>query len=138
MILSLDTNVMVDLANGRRPDVRARYDEALARGDQIVASALAAHELLYGATTSARPPVHLARAHELLADLEVVDLTFEDAVKAIPIRQELRRRGQSIGIWDLLIAGQAANRGWTVVSANLREFARIDGLPVEDWTGRGP
>lgn len=138
MILSLDTNVMVDIVNGGRPDVRAKYDEALARGDQIVACALAAHEFLYGATISARPRVHLARAHELLADLEVIDLTGEDAVKAIPVRQELRRRGQSIGIWDLLIAGQAMNRGWTVVSANLREFARIEGLQVEDWTIRGP
>ena len=134
MILSLDTNVMIDIVNGRRPDVRAKYDDALDRGDQNVTCALAAHELLYGASISARPEVHLGRANALLSDLEVVDFTFEDSLKAIPVRQALRQRGQSIGGWDLLIAGQALNRGWTVVSANLREYARVEGLEVQDWT----
>lgn len=134
MILSLDTNVMVDVVNGRRPDVRAKYDEALHRGDQLVTCALAAHELLYGASISARPEVHVARANALLADLEVVDLTFGDGLAAVPVRQVLRRRGQAIGTWDLLIAGQALNRGWTLVSANLREFGRVDGLETQDWT----
>ncbi len=134
MIFSLDTNVMVDLVNGRRPDVRERYDEALSRGDQMVTCALAAHELLYGAAISPRPGVHVEKANELLADLEIIDWTFEDALRTIPVRQILRGRGQSIGTWDLLIAGQALHRGWTVVSANLREFGRIDELQVVDWT----
>jgi tRNA(fMet)-specific endonuclease VapC len=133
VILSLDTNVMVDLVNRRRPDVRVRYDEALARGDEIVTCALAAHELLFGATISARPEVHFARANELLADLQVVDLTYEDVLQAIPVRRSLRRKGRSIGTWDLMIAGQALHRGWTVVSHNLREYTRVEGLAVETW-----
>jgi tRNA(fMet)-specific endonuclease VapC len=133
VILSLDTNVMVDLVNRRRPDVRARYDEALARGDQMVACALAAHELLFGATISARPEVHFARANELLSDLQIVDLTYEDVLQAIPVRRSLRRRGSSIGTWDLMIAGQALHRGWTVISHNLREYTRVEGLAVETW-----
>jgi tRNA(fMet)-specific endonuclease VapC len=135
VILSLDTNVMIDLVNRRRPDVRARYDAALAAGHQIVTCALAAHEFLFGATVSARPEVHFARANELLADLEVVDLTYEDVLQAIPVRRALRRTGTSIGTWDLLIAGQALHRGWTVISHNLREYTRVDGLTVETWVG---
>ena len=50
MILSLDTNVMIDIVNGRRPDIRDRYDQAGAQGDQIVTCALAAHEFIFGAT----------------------------------------------------------------------------------------
>lgn len=133
MILSLDTNVMVDLVNRRRPDVRAQYDSALARGDQIVTCALAAHELLFGATISARPEVHFARANELLSDLQVMDLTYEDVLQAIPLRRSLRRTGRSIGIWDLMIAGQALHRGWTVISHNPHEFVRVEGLVVETW-----
>ena len=133
MILSLDTSVMVDLVNRRRPDVRARYDAALASGDQIVTCALAAHELLFGATISARPEVHFARANELLSDLQVVDLTYEDVLQAIPIRRALRRGGRSIGIWDLMIAGQALHRGWTVISHNLHEYTRVEGLTVQTW-----
>ena len=50
------------------------------------------------------------------------------------VRANLRRRGLNIGAYDLLIAGQALARGWTVVTANTREFARIEGLNVIDWT----
>lgn len=133
MILSLDANVMVDIVNRRRPDVRARYDDALARGDEIVTCALAAHELLFGAAISARPEVHFGRATELLSDLQVVDLTYEDVLQAIPVRRALRRQGNSIGTWDLMIAGQALHRGWTVISHNLHEYTRVEGLAVETW-----
>ena len=70
-----------------------------------------------------------------LADLQVVDLTYEDVLQAIPVRRALRRTGRSIGTWDLMIAGQALHRGWTVISHNLREYTRVEGLSVETWVG---
>ena len=70
MILSLDTNVMVDLINGRRPEVRQRYDEAVERGDKLVTCAAAAYELSYGALMSQRPQVQAASAERLLDNLE--------------------------------------------------------------------
>jgi len=70
----------------------------------------------------------------LLADLLIVDMTHEDALSAAKIRQDLRSKGRSIGAYDLLIAGQALNRGWTMVSANLREYTRVENLRVVDWT----
>jgi tRNA(fMet)-specific endonuclease VapC len=134
LILSLDTNVMVDLINGRRPQVRQRYDEAVARGDQIVTCAIAAYELIYGALISGRPEVQRAAAERLLKGVDIVDWSFADGIAAAQVRRGLRRRGTSIGEHDLLIAGQAINRGWAVVSANLREFLRVDTLEVFDWT----
>lgn len=125
---------MVDLINGRRPQVRQRYDEAVARGDQIVTCAIAAYELIYGALISGRPEVQRAAADRLLKNVDIVDWSFEDGIAAAQIRRGLRRRGTSIGEHDLLIAGQAINRGWSVVSANLREFLRVDTLDVFDWT----
>jgi tRNA(fMet)-specific endonuclease VapC len=134
LILSLDTNVMVDLINGRRPGVRVRYDEAVAQGHQLVTCAVAAHELVYGALISQRPEVHKAVVEGFLKGLEIVDWTFEDGLSAAQLKAGLRRRGASIGEHDLLIAGQALNRGWAVVSANLRHFLRVDTLDVHDWT----
>jgi tRNA(fMet)-specific endonuclease VapC len=134
LILSLDTNVMVDLINGRRPQVRQRYDEAVARGDQIVTCAIAAYELIYGALISGRPEVQRAAAERLLKGVDIVEWSFADGIAAAQVRRGLRRRGTSIGEHDLLIAGQAINRGWAVVSANLREFLRVDTLEVFDWT----
>lgn len=133
MILSLDTNVMVDICNGRA-GVRERFDGAVDEGAEIVVSPVASHELLYGCLISPRPQHHPDRAQVLLADLRPVDLTHEDGLAAARIRQDLRRLGRPIGAYDLPIAGQALNRGWTVVSGNLREYTRIDNLLVVDWT----
>lgn len=49
------------------------------------------------------------------------------------IRATLERRGQAIGGYDLLIAGQARGRGLTVITGNLSEFRRVEGLRCEDW-----
>ena len=134
MILSLDTNVMIDLVNGRRPSVRRHYDEAAAAGVSLVTSVLAAHEFIYGALISRRPDVHLPNAERLLYDLEIIAWTHDDGLAAARLRRTLRRLGRTIGATDALIAGQALARNWTMVSANLRDFERVEGLQVIDWT----
>jgi tRNA(fMet)-specific endonuclease VapC len=50
------------------------------------------------------------------------------------LRAELERAGTPIGPYDLLIAAQALRSGSTLVTANVREFRRVPGLAVEDWT----
>jgi len=139
VILSLDTNVMVDLINGRRPDVRMRYDEAKRSGETLATSSLAVQELLFGAIISVRPQVQVRAAEELLSELDVVDWSEHDALAAAHLRAEFRRRGNSFGYVDMLIAGQAIARKWTLVSANMRHFNRVNGLAVLDWTSEpGP
>jgi tRNA(fMet)-specific endonuclease VapC len=49
------------------------------------------------------------------------------------VRAELERLGTPIGAYDTMIAGQAIRRGITLVTANTREFARVDGLMWDDW-----
>ena len=133
MILSLDTNVMVDILNDRTDRVRDRYRAAQAAGDKLVTCAVAAYELIYGAAISPRPQVHLPNAEELLDALEIEPWTLEDGYAASRLRFSLRKAGRMNGSADILIAGQALNRHWTVVSSNLREFERVEGLQVVDW-----
>ncbi len=135
MSLSLDSNVLIDIVNGH-PGVRASYAEARLGGRAMCVSALAAHQVLFGAAVSARPLVQTKSALELLAALTVIDFTSQDAVASAELRSQLRRQGQPIGGFDMLIAGQALERGWTVVTANSREFRRVSGLEVEDWRHR--
>jgi tRNA(fMet)-specific endonuclease VapC len=68
-----------------------------------------------------------------IARLEV--LPFDDiaAAYAAEIRAHLKRRGQAIGGYDTLIAGHARSRGMVVVTGNLVELSRVEGLPAEDW-----
>jgi len=45
-----------------------------------------------------------------------------------------RNEGKSIGPYEVLIAGQAKARDVVLVTNNVSEFERVDGLRVEDWT----
>jgi tRNA(fMet)-specific endonuclease VapC len=134
LTLSLDTNVLIDLANRRTDRLRQRFEQAVATGEAVTTCSIAAHELVFGAVISRRPPYHLELAHRLLGSLNVTELSFEDAESAANLRAALRRLGQTIGSFDTLIAGQALCRGWTMVTANVREFGRVPGLRIIDWT----
>lgn len=49
------------------------------------------------------------------------------------VRAALALMGIPIGPLDVLSAGQALARGAILVTRNIREFERVDGLIVEDW-----
>jgi tRNA(fMet)-specific endonuclease VapC len=49
------------------------------------------------------------------------------------IRAELERKGITIGVNDLHIAGHARSEGLVVVTNNLKEFKRVPGLQFENW-----
>ncbi len=53
------------------------------------------------------------------------------------IRAQLERSGNVTGPYDLMIAGHARSRGLVVVTGNLRDFERVDGLRSKDWLADG-
>lgn len=74
------------------------------------------------------------REVERLADrLEVLPFDTAAASHEGDIIATLRRRGQTIGGYDALIAGHARSLGPTVITGNLGEFRRVDGLLCEGW-----
>ena len=91
-----------------------------------------AFELYYGAHKSQQT----ARNLELLDRMAFETVPFDagDARAAGAVRSQLEAAGRPIGPYDLLIAGQALARGLTLVTANTREFQRVNGLDCEDWT----
>ena len=70
----------------------------------------------------------------LSPSLSAVSFDAEDAEIAGMQRAALEKVGRPIGPYDLLIAGQALRRNWTLVTANVSEFSRIKGLTWEDWS----
>ena len=129
----LDTNVCIRVLRDRPPEARERFN---LEADSLCISAVVLTELLHGAAKSSRPEHHRAEVERFAARLEV--LPFDDiaADHAADIRATLERKGQPIGGYDLLIAGHARSRGLTVVTGNLVEFGRVDGLRCEDWLAR--
>ena len=131
----LDTNVCIALINGISPKVRARSVQATQRGAALVTSSIVAHELWYGVAKSERVAQNANRLAAFLdRAVKVLDYSAKDAQAAGEIRAELERQGQRIGEYDTLIAGQAFSRNLILVTANTREFERVTGLTVEDWT----
>ncbi|WP_454754390.1 PIN domain-containing protein [Cupriavidus necator] len=96
---------------------------------------IVAHELYYGAYKSQRAAANLARIEAL--QFEVVPFDAEDAQHAGEIRAQLAAAGTPIGPYDVLIAGQARARNLILVTHNVREFARVARLNVEDWHAGG-
>lgn len=125
----LDTNAVIALLNDPGGPLAHRARQH--RPADIGLSAIVAYELYFGAFKSQRRERNLAVADGLA--LEVVPFDKEDARQAGEIRAVLAASGAPIGPYDVQIAGQACARGLVLVSRNLREFQRVQGLRVEDW-----
>lgn len=133
---ALDTNACIALINGTSVTVRSRLKRALAEGGVVCVSTMVLHELWYGVAKSTRRDYNTERVQMFLAGpLAVLEFDDADARAAGEVRAELERQAVPIGAYDALIAGQAVRRGLTLVTANTREFARVEGLMWEDWSG---
>jgi tRNA(fMet)-specific endonuclease VapC len=132
--LALDTNVLIDLVRGKTPIVLGRFNQAMAAEQHLVASLIVLHELYLGCELNRDPVGELARVRVVLSNVEIEPFDEADMRSAAKISASLRPRGVMIGPFDSLIAGQALARDWTVVTANTRELARVEGLNVIDWT----
>lgn len=133
-MLALDTNVVVAVLRGCRPHLRALLSAAANGGEPIIVSALVLRELAFGALVSARPDVQLTRLDEFLDAYTIEPFTAADALAAARVQADLQRRGAPIQDVDVLIAGHAVSRGWTLVTANVRDFIRIEELALLDWS----
>jgi tRNA(fMet)-specific endonuclease VapC len=129
----LDTNVVIGILKGHDSSLALRLRQQ--RPEDICLSAVVTHELYFGAYKSGRVEANLARLHALR--FEVLPFDFEDSIVAGEIRAKLRVKGIPIGPYDLLIAAQAVGRGMVLVTANVKEFCRVDGLKIQDWTNAG-
>lgn len=130
----LDTNACIALINGTPAAVRNRFLKVIASGQKVLVPSIAAFELWYGVAKSARPQANAGGVEAFFAG-PVSQLAFEpeDAKVAGEVRAQLEAAGKPIGAYDLLIAGQALRRALTLVTANVREFSRVNGLRWEDW-----
>jgi tRNA(fMet)-specific endonuclease VapC len=134
-MICLDTNIAIYVINRRVPTGRRRLAEQLRLGTEIAFSAIALFELRYGDARSDRR----AAAERLLAEflapgIAILPFDAEDAAHAGEMRAYLENRGTPIGPYDCLIAAQARRRSATLVTADIREFERVPGLIVVDWS----
>lgn len=129
----LDTNICIFTIKNKPQEVREAFNRFYG---QMCISSITLMELIYGAEKSANPEKNLAVIESFAARLEVLNFGSEAAAHSGQVRAELATKGAPIGPYDNMIAGHARSLGLTVVTNNLREFERVAGIRVEDWTNR--
>ena len=126
----LDTNVCIEVL--RRPQSPAA-DRFKANEASLSISTVTLHELNFGAEKSRRPEHQRELIESFAARLAVLEFDAKAAGHSGNIHATLAKTGSLIGAYDMLIAGHARSRGLIVVTNNLKEFSRVEGLRCEDW-----
>ena len=126
----LDTNICIEVIRGSSRELGGRFN---GEAERICFSSVTLGELCFGAENSARRDANLLSVEHIASRLDCLAFDAAAARHYGMIRADLRRRGVTIGLSDLLIAAHARSSGLTVVTNNRREFDRVPGLAVEDW-----
>ena len=134
-IYMLDTDTCIFLLRGGSPVLEARAQSVPIQ--QQVMSAVTYAELTYGVQSSAasKRKQNQSVLDNFALHLAVLDWPQEAAQHYAEIRLDLKKRGAQLGAADLMIAAHARAMGATVVTNNVKDFGRVKGLQVENWTG---
>jgi tRNA(fMet)-specific endonuclease VapC len=131
-VYCLDTNIWSYLL--RQPNAALIENLKSHTSSEICLTELIRAELLFGAKRSNRAKELTSKINELLAPFSYLPFDSETAVHYAEIRFLLEKKGIPISPNDVIIAATARAAGATLVTANIREFARVPDLHCEDWT----
>ena len=130
----LDTNICIYIKNHRPAEVLARFSK-LPPG-KVAMSAITYGELCFGAEKSSKPKETRQILEHLIALIPVLPLDATASMHYGKIRQSLQARGKPIGNNDQWIAAHALAGKLILVTNNVAEFKRVQGLKVENWVER--
>jgi len=131
----LDTCICSYIMRERPAAVLQRFARETGRNHRIVISAITYAEMRYGQIGKKASPKHTILVDALVERLDDILPWGQHAVDStIGIHQHLSALGQPIGANDAAIAGHAIASGCTLITHNVREFARVPGLVWEDWS----
>ena len=126
----LDTNICIYVIRKYPPELRERFNRL---AEQLCMSSITLGELLYGAEKSTRRLDNLQAIEHFKARLEILPFAEKAAAHYGQIRAQLERMGRPAGAHDMMIGGHARSEGLTLVTNNVREFERMEGLRVANW-----
>ncbi|MBU3722100.1 MAG: type II toxin-antitoxin system VapC family toxin [Limnohabitans sp.] len=130
MVILLDTNTCIYIINNRPPNVLERFRKY--KAGEVGISSIAASELAYGVAKSGS--VKNRKALDMfLAPLKVLPFDSQCLWFYADLRASLEKKGLTIGAMDTLIAAHALSIDGTLVTNNLKEFARVPKLKLENW-----
>lgn len=128
----LDTNICIYIAKGQPLAVRARFEQHTLH--DLVMSTITLGELRFGAEKSQARERALSTIDQLTRVIPACPVPLAAGEHYGQIRATLQKQGLPIGNNDLWLAAHARAEGWILVTNNTREFARVPGLQLENWT----
>ena len=130
----LDTDTCIFLMRGASKRLEAMVQSVPLQ--QQVMSAVTFAELTYGvhASAAAKRKQNQITLDSLALHLAVLDWPQAAAKHYAEIRADLKKRGAQLGAADLMIAAHARAIDAIVVTNNVKDFGRVKGLEVENWT----
>ena len=127
----LDSDICIYAAKQRPPRLMRRLDANMGR---CALSVISYGELCFGRARSSRPVEAAGNLSALLETIQVLPLPASAAERYGELRAQLEQVGRPIGGNDLWIAAHALSAELVLITNNEREFARVPGLRVENWT----
>ena len=131
MTYMLDTNICIYIIKRKTENLIKRFLET--KPDDIALSSITVSELFYGVFKSSKPAQNTAALTNFLLPFEILSYDDKASVEYGMIRAGLEKKGKIIGPMDLLIAAHAKSLSLTLITNNIKEFARIPDLNVENW-----
>ena len=131
MIYVLDTNTCIYFLNGT--STRIRDQIASRKSSELATTSVTAAELYYGAYHSKQITKNLQVLQKFFANLQILPFHRKAAKEFARLKEKLTKKGNLIGVFDLMIAAIARREDITLVTHNTGEFRRIEDLLVEDW-----
>jgi tRNA(fMet)-specific endonuclease VapC len=128
----LDSNMVIYFRRKRSEAIKRRFAQ-LQPGEAAI-SVIAYGELLYGAMKSSHPASAIESLHNLIQELSPLPLPESAGETYGFIRADLAARGEIIGNNNLWIAAHALAAELTLVTNNEKEFRRVRGLKVQNWS----
>jgi tRNA(fMet)-specific endonuclease VapC len=126
----LDTNIVIYVIKRRPVEILEVFN---AHAGQMCISTITLAELLHGVEKSSMITKNLRKVEDFVSRLEVLPYENTAASHYGDIRTNLEKKGTVIGVNDLHIAAHARSEGFILVSNNVREFERVEGLRLENW-----
>ena len=127
----LDTNIVAYIRNQRPETVLKHF--AQIQPEDVCISVITMAELEYGVYRSSKPEKNRNGLLMLLSHISIIPFDVRAAQEYGRIRNDLTQKGALIGANDLLIAAHACSLSLTLITNNVREFERVDGLKIENW-----
>lgn len=133
MIYLLDTDICIYIISKKSRKLVEKFKN-VQTDHTIGISSITYAELQFGIQNSSKFTENQIALAEFLAPLKTFDFDEKAGIQFGQVRLKLQSIGKLIGSYDMLIAAHALSLDATLITNNGREYTRVTGLSVENWS----